>query len=77
MTDATFHTAAQSAPAVRSWRQSFALMLSIRAERAALARLSADQLADLGLDRDDQSRESRRAAWDVPAQWLLAGKRGK
>lgn len=37
--------------------------------RQALARLSTEQLADIGVSRDEAEAEVRRAAWDVPAYW--------
>lgn len=41
-------------------------LLSLWSERRALADLSDDALADIGLSRGDADVEARRAPWDVP-----------
>lgn len=37
--------------------------------RRALDRLSDDALADIGITRDEASREASRPIWDVPSNW--------
>ncbi|MEM1375034.1 MAG: DUF1127 domain-containing protein [Pseudomonadota bacterium] len=37
--------------------------------RRSLARLDADQLADVGLSSDEAEAETKRAFWDAPATW--------
>ena len=44
-------------------------MISLRRQRAALARLDKEMLDDIGVSVREASTESRRAAWDVPAHW--------
>ncbi len=39
--------------------------------RAALGRLSSDQLEDIGLTPEDARREASRHIWDVPQHWRL------
>jgi len=38
--------------------------------RGALARLSAEQLADIGLPPEVAAYEAERPIWDAPAHWL-------
>ncbi len=45
-------------------------MLSLRAQRRALARLDDRALDDIGLNRDTALSEARRPVWDVPHNWL-------
>jgi len=44
-------------------------LLSLRRERARLARLDTAALADIGLTRHEAMAESNRPIWDVPAHW--------
>ncbi|MEM6846846.1 MAG: DUF1127 domain-containing protein [Pseudomonadota bacterium] len=41
-------------------------LIDISAERHALARLSDDALADIGVSREDADAEARRLPWDIP-----------
>lgn len=41
----------------------------VHAQRRALAQLSAAQLRDIGLTKDEAIAESQRAVWDVPHHW--------
>jgi len=45
-------------------------MLSLRAQRHALAQLDDRALDDIGLSRDTALSEARRPVWDVPHTWL-------
>ena len=36
-------------------------------ERAALARMSDEELADIGVTREEAAREAARPIWDMPA----------
>ncbi len=44
-------------------------LLTLRRSRTALARLSAEQLCDIGLNAEQARLEANRAVWDVPAHW--------
>lgn len=44
-------------------------MIALSRQRAELAALDTDRLADLGLSRTDARNEARRKPWDVPAHW--------
>ena len=44
-------------------------LLTLRRSRAALARLSASQLEDIGLSAAQARLEATRAVWDVPVHW--------
>lgn len=46
------------------------VLASIRRERAALAEMDAQRLADVGLSPRAARREARRLAWDAPERWL-------
>ena len=48
---------------------SFSQMAALRRQRKALARLDDAALRDMGLTRADVRTESKRAIWDVPANW--------
>lgn len=43
--------------------------IALRRQRAALAKLNAVALQDLGLSRDEALQEAARPVWDVPASW--------
>ncbi|SDW50732.1 DUF1127 domain-containing protein [Celeribacter indicus] len=43
---------------------------ALRRQRRALASLSDERLADIGLTRDEALREAARPLWDVPRHWL-------
>lgn len=45
------------------------LMRAAHRQRAALARLDAAALADIGITAAQASAEARRAAWDIPSGW--------
>ena len=47
---------------IRTMRRS----IDISAERRALAHLSDEALADIGVSREDADAEARRAPWDIP-----------
>ena len=49
----------------RSVLATLALMLAHGRERAALSRLDADALADLGIAPSDAAREAARPIWDL------------
>ncbi|MEZ5713906.1 MAG: DUF1127 domain-containing protein [Paracoccaceae bacterium] len=44
-------------------------ILSLRRQRARLAKLDDDRLADIGLTRAQAETEAARPFWDVPATW--------
>jgi uncharacterized protein YjiS (DUF1127 family) len=44
-------------------------MFDVRRTRIDLARLSDDQLHDIGLTRDEVRAELDRPIWDVPLNW--------
>ncbi len=48
----------------------FRATLSVGRTRKALERLDPHLLDDIGLTYRDAHAESRRPAWDVPANWL-------
>ena len=41
----------------------------LRQSRRALAGLSAEQLADIGITREEADKEAARPLWDAPAHW--------
>lgn len=43
--------------------------LEVRQSRRALANLNAEQLADIGITREEADQESARPLWDAPAHW--------
>ncbi len=43
-------------------------LISLYRQRRALASLTAAQLDDLGLTRDEALHESRKPLWDIPVQ---------
>ena len=45
------------------------LLLSVARERQTLRGLTADQLADIGLDRETAEKEAQRSFWDAPNHW--------
>ena len=47
----------------------FSDLMSLRRQRARLARLDAAALKDIGLTRDAAEVEANRPLWDVPATW--------
>lgn len=42
---------------------------ALHRQRAALRRLDADALADIGVTRAEADAEASRVAWDVPSHW--------
>ena len=44
-------------------------LMALWRSRKALAALTPDQLADVGIDPAAAQAEARRAPWDVPAHW--------
>ncbi|MCP5075317.1 MAG: DUF1127 domain-containing protein [Rhodobacteraceae bacterium] len=44
-------------------------MISLYAERRALAKLNETALKDIGLTRREAKLEAERAPWDAPAHW--------
>ncbi len=46
------------------------MMLALRKSRAQLAALTDDQLADIGVSRDQATAESQRAPWDGHEYWV-------
>ena len=46
------------------------LAVIARRQRAQLARLDANLLADIGLTAHQAATEASRSAWDVPSNWL-------
>ncbi|MDF1855236.1 DUF1127 domain-containing protein [Pseudooceanicola sp.] len=44
-------------------------LLGLYQSRRSLARLDDTLLADIGLTRDEATREAHRAVWHVPACW--------
>lgn len=47
----------------------FSTWAALRRQRARLARLDAEALADIGLTRADAQSEARLPFWDVPPGW--------
>ena len=58
------HLITSSKP-VSLWKR-LRLWLAMREERAALAKLDARMLADIGLDESAVQREVHRTVWDIP-----------
>lgn len=60
------------APAARKAGLLRRLMLGLAAlrQRRHLAILDDERLNDIGLTREDATREATRPVWDVPAHWL-------
>lgn len=63
-------------PATASWAQSRPAMvrslmvrLNVWRTRRALARLSAEQLNDVGITPAQAGQEAAKRFWDVPAHW--------
>ncbi|MDB5658362.1 MAG: hypothetical protein JWS10_977 [Cypionkella sp.] len=46
------------------------LAMIARRQRAQLARLDANMLADIGITAHQAASEAARPAWDVPSTWL-------
>ena len=46
------------------------MMLALRKSRTALAALTDDQLADIGISREQANAESQRAPWDGHEYWV-------
>ena len=70
MTDALAQTAPRCATPLRSLRSGWlTALLETRKTRRALAKLSAEQLCDIGLTQEQARTESRRTTWDVPTYW--------
>ena len=57
-------------PALFHLRERLSLRLALWRSRLALDRLDAHQLRDIGLTRDEASREARKPIWDAPENWL-------
>ncbi|WP_411957832.1 DUF1127 domain-containing protein [Paracoccus homiensis] len=51
------------------WIERILTLLDVRKSRIDLARLTDEQLCDVGLTRADVQQELARAAWDVPSNW--------
>ncbi|TCK99404.1 uncharacterized protein DUF1127 [Shimia isoporae] len=66
----TTYSIAERKPALRNKgiSQVFNWLLLAR-QRRQLATLDDHALEDMGLTQADVARESKRAAWDVPAHW--------
>ncbi len=45
-------------------------MIALWRQRRALARLSPQQLADIGISAQDAKTEAARPMWDVPCHWV-------
>lgn len=56
--------------APRTKRPTLMMMIATARQRFALSKLDAQQLADLGLSRDEIQAEIRKPFWDVPAHLL-------
>lgn len=56
-------------PRVTAWHKALLGLLSLQRSRRDLARLTAPQLHDLGLTKEEATTESRRPVWDVAAHW--------
>nr|WP_111298126.1 DUF1127 domain-containing protein [Paracoccus saliphilus] len=52
-----------------SWIERLLTVFDVQRTRIDLARLSDDQLRDIGLTRDQVEAEIARPVWDVPANW--------
>lgn len=50
----------------RSWLRTIVTAIKVMGERARLAQMSDEQLADIGLDRTRAAREAARPFWDLP-----------
>jgi len=48
---------------------SFFHALNVWRERQALARLTTEQLRDIGVTPDEAQTEAKRPIWDVPTGW--------
>ena len=44
-------------------------MAALRKQRLALSRMTADQLADLGITAEQAQEEAQHSVWDVPQNW--------
>lgn len=51
------------------WIERILTILDVRKSRIDLARLSDEQLRDVGLTRNDVEQELARPSWDVPSNW--------
>lgn len=56
-------------PRATAWHKTLLGLLSLHRSRRALARLTAPQLHDLGLTKEEAMTESRRPVWDVATHW--------
>lgn len=50
---------------------------ALHRQRAALARLDATRLHDIGLTEAEARAEACRPVWDAPPHWYQAGPRGR
>lgn len=63
---------AQAAPSRRGALFTFAMSaFALQRQRAALKRLTDDDLRDVGLSRADVAKELAKPFWDVPATWRV------
>ena len=52
-----------------SYWEAITNIIALRRQRAQLAQLDADRLADMGISRDAALKEARAPIWDVPQNW--------
>lgn len=52
-----------------SWVERLLTIFDVQRTRIDLARLTDDQLRDIGLTREQVEAEIARPVWDVPANW--------
>lgn len=57
------------ATGTRSFLGGLMQAFKVQQSRRALAKLSAEQLADIGLTRAQAEEEAARPLWDAPAHW--------
>ncbi|QIE44809.1 DUF1127 domain-containing protein [Pseudohalocynthiibacter aestuariivivens] len=62
------HSHATCHPA-RTHGWTFSTLVALYRSRRALAGLSPEALADIGINRDAALREANRPAWDLPRRW--------
>lgn len=65
----TAHRLYDRAPAGAGLLPRLAAALRLRRERQQLSGLSATQLRDIGITRQEAEAEARRPAWDAPDHW--------
>lgn len=73
MTTVSTNTAAYLSGAVSARRfgllKTVSNMVQLHKERRALAALSTDELADMGISQHDAMVEASRSLWDAPVHW--------